>query len=117
MTTSTVSPCSSELSGQDVQTLRDFALAQGTPYEWRQLLTACADYIDDHDEDRKPDPELADLREWIDVAKETSQEVINKVKGELKAFADKKLRTNADVTDLKRVIEDALEDLAIAMEP
>lgn len=41
MTTSRLSPCIAELTGQDFQALRDFAIE--APWEWRQALQAlCA---------------------------------------------------------------------------
>ncbi len=118
MTTTIVSPLSGELNGHDVQALRDFALE--APYEWRQLLTACADLVEDG-VDNAPladaEEENEDLKDALENYRETAELTIGRIRTELKAFCDKKLRTNADVTDLRRVIEDELTDIEIALEP
>lgn len=99
MTTSILSPCSANLNGHDIQTLRDFALS--APYEWRKALSALADLAakaDGEDDDLSAKEELKALREEVGDAVET-----------LKASLAEMLKirnANGSVKDIHEALDD-----------
>lgn len=112
MTTSILSPLSNELRGIDLQTLRDFALE--APYEWRKAFESL---IEAAENDRDVDEVKNDLTDELVVLREACADAAKEIRTEMKTFLDKKLRTHADVAELSRVVNSALEDLETAAEP
>ncbi len=114
MTTSQLSPCSSELTGSDLQALRDFALE--APYEWRVALEALVETAEFAQED---EDEQNDERYQLQTLREACQDAVKEVRTAVAAFLfkDRKFRMAVDETELNAAVEEALKDLEEAADP
>lgn len=106
MTTSILSHKSNELTGFDIQVLKDFAV--DAPWEWRMALEALIEVHEDFQEDIR---DFEGTEEAIEELRENCKDAIKEIRTEVKAFLDKKLRTNADVAYMHKMVDDALQTL------
>lgn len=97
MTTSVLSTHAHELTGHDIQCLRDFALE--APWEWKQLLTACADLVD-----ASGNMDADGIRDMVAENERLDEEVTN-----LKAAAEKKEEEEGGKWSTLEALQDAGE--------